>query len=134
MSEDKVPQLDAELVMEFVGVAHGNLERVKELEAETPALVNATWDWGGGDWESGLGSAAHTASKEIALFLLERGARMDVFCAAMLGKMEIVKAFVADDPSVVNLKGPHGIPLLQHAVIAEQKEIEAFLKEKGAEG
>lgn len=134
MSEEKVPQLSAEMVSEFVGVAHGNLERVKELVDQEPALVNATWDWGEGDWESGLGSAAHTASKEIAQFLLERGARMDVFCAAMLGKMEIVKAFVEDDPSVVNLRGPHGIPLLQHAVIAEQKEIEAFLKEKGAEG
>ena len=33
----------------------------------------------------------------------------------MMGKIEIVKAFIADDPGVVNLKGPHGIPLIKHA-------------------
>ncbi len=33
---DKKPALDAKLVEEFVGNAHGNLERVKELLEQEP--------------------------------------------------------------------------------------------------
>ncbi len=43
------------MVQEFVGNAHGDLNRVQELLQQEPALVNACWDWGGGDWETGLG-------------------------------------------------------------------------------
>ena len=104
-----------ELVQEFVGVAHGNLERVQALLEEAPGLLNATWDWGGGDWETGLGAAGHVGSKDIALYLLERGARMDIFVAAMLGRLEIVKTIVEAFPHLAHSKGPHGIPLIVHA-------------------
>ena len=49
------------------------------------------------------------------MFLLENGARLDVFAAAMLGKIEIVRAIMDDDPDVAHALGPHGIPLLAHA-------------------
>jgi hypothetical protein len=87
---DRGPRLDMEMVKEFVGAAHANLEKTQTLLESQPALVNATWDWGGGDWETGLGGASHMGSREIALYLLSKGARMDVFCAAMLGNIEIV--------------------------------------------
>ncbi len=80
-----------------------------------PALINATWDWGGGDWETGLGGASHMGRRDIALYLLGHNARMDVFAAAMLGKLEIVKAAVAAFPSLAKVPGPHGIPLIVHA-------------------
>lgn len=112
---DKKPALDAELVQEFVVNAHGNLERVKELLEQEPGLVNATWDWGGGDFETALGGAGHMGRKDIANYLLERGARMDIFAAAMLGKLEIVKAALAAYPESKNTLGPHGIPLIAHA-------------------
>jgi hypothetical protein len=78
-------------------------------------LVNATWDWGGGAFETALGGAAHTGQREIALYLLEHGARLDLFAAAMLGKLEIVKSAVTDNPQIIHVPGPHGIPLLVHA-------------------
>lgn len=109
------PALSPELVQQFVGQAHGNLERVKELLAQEPALLNAAWDWGGGDWETALGAAAHTGSKDIAVFLLAQGARMDMFAAAMLGKIDIVKALLKDNPGLAAARGPHGIPLIIHA-------------------
>jgi len=112
--EKKEPQA-GELVQEFVRNAHGDLERVKELLTEEPALVNAAWDWGGGDWETGLGGAAHMGRRDIALYLLEHGARMDVFAAAMLGKLEVVKAVLSAFPEARDIPGPHGIPLLAHA-------------------
>jgi hypothetical protein len=102
-------------VKEFVLAAHRSLEEVKTLLAHQPTLVNATWDWGGGDWETALGGAAHTGQREIALYLLENGARLDLFAAAMLGKLEVVKAAVTDNPQIVHVPGPHGIPLLAHA-------------------
>ena len=58
-------------------------------------LANAAWDWGGGDWETGLGAAAHMGRRDIAELLLAHGARIDVFAAAMLDQVEIVRAMLA---------------------------------------
>ena len=109
------PALDENLVEEFVGKSHGDLERVKELLAQEPGLVNATWDWGGGDFETALGAAGHMGSKDIANYLLDHGARIDIFVAAMLGKLEIVKAALSAYPEAKDIPGPHGIPLIAHA-------------------
>ena len=113
--EPKPAPLAATLVQEFVGNAHGDLKRVQELLTQEPALVNATWDWGGGDFETALGAAVHMGRKDIANFLLEHGARLDIFATAMLGKFEIVKATLTAYPNAINTSGPHGIPLIAHA-------------------
>jgi hypothetical protein len=129
---DRGPRLDADLVRDFVIAGHANLDKVKEMLEQQPALINATWDWGGGDWETALGGASHMGNQPIAEYLLSKGARMDVFCATMLGKTEIVKAFLADDPKVVDLKGPHGISLLRHAKAGKQDAIVEMLVARGA--
>lgn len=103
------------LVKEFVGKAHGDLAATKALLAEQPSLLNATWDWGGGDFETGLGGAGHMGNREIAEFLIGQGARLDIFVAAMLGRLDIVKALLAAWPGLLASKGPHGISLLRHA-------------------
>jgi len=41
------PALSYDLVHEFVGAAHNNLPRVKEMLMKEPRLVNSCWDWGG---------------------------------------------------------------------------------------
>ena len=112
---ERPPAIAPELVQEFVGNAHGDLQRVQELLAQEPMLINAVWDWGGGDWETGLGAASHMGRRDIALYLLENGARMDIFAAAMLGHVEIVRAILDAYPEMRHQKGPHGIPLLAHA-------------------
>jgi len=112
---EKKPALEAGLVEEFVSKSHGDLDRVKELLLQEPALINAAWDWGGGDWETGLGAAAHMGRSDIANYLLEHGARLDLFAAAMLGKLEIVRAALEAYPEALDLPGPHGIPLMAHA-------------------
>lgn len=109
------PALESKLVQEFVGVAHTDIERTKELLTQEPGLVNATWDWGGGDFETALGAASHMGRRDIALFLLEHGARLDIFAAAMLGRLEVVKAALEAYPDVIHTPGPHGIPLIKHA-------------------
>ena len=125
---DKRPALNTELVGEFVGKAHGDLKRVQELLEEEPMLLNAAWDWGGGDWETALGAAAHMGRKDIANFLLARGARMDVFAAAMLGKLDVVKAVCVAHPEAQKALGPHGIPLRAHAKAGEAKDVIAYLE------
>jgi hypothetical protein len=123
------PAIQPALVQEFVGNAHGDLQRVQELLQQEPGLINAAWDWGGGDWETALGAAAHMGRKDIASFLLIQGARIDIFAAAMLGKIDIVKSILAQDPKIKNALGPHGIPLINHAEAggAEAADILALL-------
>jgi hypothetical protein len=102
-------------VQEFVGNAHGDLDAVRAALESDATLANAAWDWGGGDWESGLGAAAHMGRRDIAELLLGSGARLDMFAAAMLGEVEIVHAILTAHPDLRDSKGPHGIPLRAHA-------------------
>ena len=112
---EKPPALEVSMVQEFILKAHADIDRVKELLAQEPNLINSTWDWGGGDFETALGAAAHMGRRDIAEFLLANGARLDLFAAAMLGNLEIIKAALAVFPDAINVPGPHGIPLTAHA-------------------
>jgi hypothetical protein len=123
---EKNPALEASLVQDFVGNAHGDLDRVKQLLEQEPALVNSTWDWGGGDFETGLGAAAHMGRRDIALYLLEHGARLDLFAAAMLGNLEIVRATLETYPNVIAIPGPHGIPLIAHAQAGGLEAVQVY--------
>jgi hypothetical protein len=109
------PSHDPDVAREMVAVSHGNVARVRELLSNRPALANASWDWGYGDWESALGAASHVGNHEIARLLLAAGARPTIFSAAMLGQVETVRAFVAASPGVQKTRGPHGLTLLSHA-------------------
>src|SRR3954447_11690433 len=109
------PQIDRAKVKRFVIAGHFNLEAVKEMLAAEPGLINGAIDWGNGDFETALGGASHMGRRDIAEFLLEHNARLDVFAATMLGKLDIVKAAVASFPNIANVPGPHKIPLIKHA-------------------
>jgi hypothetical protein len=99
----------------MVTVAHFDLARVKELTEARPSLAGAAWDWGFGDWETALGAASHMGNRAIAEQLISRGARPSLFSAVMLGQLDVVKAFVAAQPGVQRIRGPHSISLLAHA-------------------
>jgi hypothetical protein len=107
--------LDPTQVQAFVGNAHGDLDAVRAALDAEPLIANAAWDWGGGDWETALGAAAHMGRRDIAELLLEHGARLDIFAAAMLGDVEVVRAILAAHTESRNATGPHGIPLRAHA-------------------
>jgi hypothetical protein len=109
------PRQDPAMVLEMVGVSHGNLPRVRQLLEARPALARAAVDWGYGDWEDALGAASHVGRSDVALLLLQHGARPTIFSAAMLGQLEVVRAFVAAAPGIQRTLGPHSIPLLAHA-------------------
>lgn len=133
--QDRPAPLSSELVQEFVRVAHSNIAKVKELLDKQPNLLNAAWDWGNGDYETGMNAAGHMGHVEIAEFLLSKGARMDIFCAAMLGKLDIVKPILDSYPNLKTSKGPHGLKLLHHAEKGGEnaKRVLEYLKGIGAE-
>jgi hypothetical protein len=114
-SQDRPAPLPADLVKEFVIAGHGNLAKVTEMLDKQPGLLNATWDWGGGDYETAIEGAGHVGNKELAEYLLSKGARMNIFCAAMLGKLDIVQSTLTTFPNLKTSKGPHGLMLLHHA-------------------
>jgi hypothetical protein len=122
----KKPQINRLLVQDFVIYAHSELDMVKKLLEKEPALLNATVDWGNGDWETGLGGASHMGRQDIVEYLLERGARIDIFCAAMVGRLDAVKSFLSLQPKLIDAKGPHGFTLHFHAQVGG-KEAEPVL-------
>ena len=126
-------QIDQEVVKEFVTVAHSDFKRMKTLLEEYPNLLNATVDWGDGDFESAVGAAGHMGHKEYANYLIERGARFDIFVLTMLGKTEIVMPFFEAFPDLVTSIGPHGFTLLHHAEKGggDSKELYDYFESKG---
>lgn len=113
--QERPAPLHIDQVKEFVTVAHGNFARVKELLEREPKLLHASYDWGGGDFESGIEAAGHMGNKEIASYLLSQGARYNIYLACMLGHVETVKNVLTFNPSLLNSKGPHGFTMLHHA-------------------
>ncbi len=131
--QPKEDPLPAEKVKDFVGAGHNNLDKVKQLLLEFPTLLYATWDWGGGDFETGLEGAGHVGTKEIANYLIEKGARTNLFVLTMLGKTQIVKAYIETYPAYLYARGAHGYTLLHHAQRGgeDAKELVDYLQSKG---
>src|SRR5215212_9008964 len=117
---EALPQLKPELVREFVSKSHSALDAVRELATKEPMLARASWDQGAGDWETGLGAASHMGRRDIARFLIDSGARIDVFSVFMLGELAAAKATLTAFPVIHKTPGPHGIPLLSHAIVGKQ--------------
>ncbi len=124
----KKQQLNRLMVQDFVIFAHFDLAMTKQLLAKEPKLITATMDWGGGDWESGLNGASHLGNKDIVNFLLEKGARMDIFCAAMMNQLDAVRQFLTLQPALIDALGPHGITLHKHAQMGKAKEVYEYLQ------
>ena len=116
----KKQQINRELAQDFVIYAHSDLKMVEKLLKREPGLLNSTLDWGGGDWENALGGASHMGRRDIVEFLLARGARMDIFCATMLGLLDSVKAMLTLEPTLIDAKGPHGFSLHFHAQVGQE--------------
>jgi hypothetical protein len=110
------PPLDKELVKEFVMAGHNDLDKVKSMLRQNPDLVNASFNWKDWDWEDAIGGAAHMGFRDMALYLLEQGARPTICVAAMLGNLEVVKTFITAFPQMKESVGPHNISLWSHAI------------------
>ena len=110
-------QINRQMLQDFVILAHSEFDMVKKLLEREPKLVNCAIDWGAGDFETALGGASHMGRHDIVEFLLEKGARIDIFCAAMMGQLEAVRSFITLQPALIDAKGPHGFSLHFHAQV-----------------
>ncbi len=135
-TNDLYPTQPPELVREVVTVSHFNFDRVKQLVDAQPSLANAAWDWGFGDWETCLGAASHMGNRQIAEYLISKGARPSIFSAAMLGQLDVVKAFVQAHHGVQSIAGPHSISLLAHARAGGERALPVlhYLEQLGGAG
>lgn len=115
--DPKPAPLDAELVKDFVGKAHRDTEteNVKALLKKYPTLLNASWDWGGGDFETAIGAASHTGNIAVVNHLVENGAQLNFLTLCVLGKTDLVKTMLTAMPGLINMVGPHGFTPLHHA-------------------
>lgn len=113
--QEKGPPLDTALVKEFVSAAHKDIPKTKAMLEEKPDLLNSVNNLGAWDWEDAVGAAGHMGIPELAIFLLEKGARMTICVAAMLGKIEIVRPMIESFPYMKDAVGPHKISLFRHA-------------------
>ena len=132
--QQRPPQIEPDLVKEFVIKGHGDFDRTKDLLTEHPGLLNVSWDWGGGDFEMAIEGAGHVGNREIAEYLLARGARMTLFVAAMLGRIDVVKPILLAYPGQAQAVGPHGLGLRHHAEKGGDQAMEVleFLQELGS--
>lgn len=131
-SQEKPPAIKTEIVKEFVGVCHGKIDRAKEMLENDHLLLHVSFDWGGGDYESGIEAAGHVGNKEIAAYLLSKGARYNIYLACMLGHLDVVKQVLTFNASLLNSKGPHGFTMLHHAQKGQAVAVEEYLKSLGA--
>ena len=122
----------AEQIREFVIAGHGNLEKVKQMLAEAPQLLNASYRWNENDSETAVQAAAQVGSATVADLLLKQGAPLEICTAAMLGMRDEVEARLNSDPRNANAMGAHGIPLLPHAVWSEDPRLVQLVFERGA--
>jgi ankyrin repeat protein len=127
MASDITP----ELIKDFVIASHFNLEKVKTLLKEHPALLTVKQPWGENDFEDGLAAASHVGNRAIAEFFLEQGVPLTICAAAMLGKVDEVEAFLQGDPGLANARGAHGITVLFHAAMSGNTELTQLLKSRG---
>src|SRR5438093_13568825 len=105
-----------EQIREFVIAGHGNLERVRQMLAENPQLLNASYQWNDNDRETAIQAAAQVGSAQVARYLIDNGAPLEICTAAMLGQRDEVERPLADDTRSASATGAHGIPLLPDAV------------------
>lgn len=115
VSQNEPSPLKTTMVKEFVVAGHKDLSKVQSMLADYPNLIYSRYDWGNGDFEEAIEGAGHLGNKEIANYLIDQGARVNMFVLTMLGKTELVKPTLEAYPNLVFAKGAHGFTLLHHA-------------------
>jgi len=51
----------------------GGLKKMQEILEEHPGLLNASWDWGRGNFETGTEDVVHVGNKDIEKFRFGKG-------------------------------------------------------------
>ncbi|MEZ4518819.1 MAG: ankyrin repeat domain-containing protein [Chloroflexota bacterium] len=123
--------LNQEQVREFVIAGHGNLDRVQELLAANPDLLNAAVEWRPGDTETAIQGASHTGNRPDCRILAGLRARRWQSTRSHARPSLEVEAILSADPEAIHTHGAHGISLLAHAVFSGDIPLVKVLVEQG---
>jgi len=113
----------------FAAIKEGDQAAVERLVAEDRSLVNAQDEQG----LSAVMTAAYHQKPEIAAFLVKKRAKLNLFEACAVGKVERVKAILKRKHKLLNVFAPDGFQPLGLACFFGHVEIVRFLLESGAE-
>jgi ankyrin repeat protein len=109
----------------IVAAVHKENREMIEALLEAGANINARSRW----WAGGFG-VLDSCGPELARYLIERGAYVDVHAAARLGMFDRVKELIRGEPALVHARGGDGQTPLHFAA---NIEIAAYLLDHGAE-
>jgi ankyrin repeat protein len=109
----------------IVAAVHKENREMIEALLEAGANINARSRW----WAGGFG-VLDSADPELARYLIERGAYVDIHAAARLGMFDRVKELIQNDPVLVHARGGDGQTPLHFAA---NIEIAGYLLDHGAE-
>ncbi|MEZ5977281.1 MAG: ankyrin repeat domain-containing protein [Planctomycetota bacterium] len=98
-----------------VGNAHRDLDAVRSAVEREERFVHSVAT----TTEGAVEAAAHMGRRDIAEYLLERGAPCSLPTAASLALRDRVDALLAEDPLRVHEHGAHRYPLLWYAAIGD---------------
>ena len=113
----------------FTAIKAGDAHKVNELLDQAAALANVKD-------QNGLSAvlvAAYYNEPAIAQTLVERGASLNIFEAATLGRLDRVKQIIADQPNLANAYAEDGFQPLGLAAFFGHAEVVRFLLARDAE-
>lgn len=113
----------------FEAIRSGDLPQVKALLDANPSLSSSKNESGA----SALLMSIYTGRHEIRELLLSRGATSELHDAAAAGKLERVKQFVEQNPSLAKSFSPDGFPVFALACFFGHLDTARYLAEQGAD-
>lgn len=108
-----------------IAIAAGRSRELVDVLLEFGADINAKSAW----WAGAFG-VLHGADPDMARYLMERGAQVDVHAVAEQGMMDVLRQLIEADPTLVHAQGPDGQRPLH---FARSTEVIDYLLEKGAD-
>jgi ankyrin repeat protein len=112
----------------FSLIEDGDFEAVKEMLEEDPSLVNARSI----DGMSAVLAAMYHEHPGIAQLMVAFGAQLNIFEAAAVGRLDLVRDILEESPELVDDIAPDGFQPLGLACYFDHKELAAYLLEQGA--
>jgi uncharacterized protein len=121
--------MDKAKIQEFFDAVRGDdVFQVTSMIGEEPELANAQNEAG----SSALMVAHYFGKKDIVNLLLQSGAKVDVFAAAAMGRLDRLEKLLASDPTLVNAYSGDGWTPLHLASFYSQKACAKALLDAGA--
>jgi hypothetical protein len=113
-----------------VGIAHSDLDAVRDAVDRDPDLVHAVAT----TTEGAVEAAAHMGRTDIADLLLDRGAPYAIPTAVMRNDLDAVRRLLDEDPDRIRERGAHDFALLWYPVIGGgHRAMMELLLSRGAE-